>query len=218
MRRRWRRRLGIAMGTGTDVAIESCGCHAGEGRHARHRARAPFESRHDAKHQQNFFWAFVYNVLGVPIAAGILYPFFGWLLNPMIAAAAMSFSSVSVIANACGCGERRCEIEIGRYSLRVVRDGIAFAMSVPESQRDFGIVLRVAAFPTNSRAKTGGDRLGHPDEREAFAAPARPVSRKADVHSLWRRLKKRAAQIISFSHIPDKVSSCRGSFLQSSRS
>jgi Cu+-exporting ATPase len=50
--------------------------------------------------KQNLFFAFVYNSLGVPIAAGVLYPFFGWLLSPMIAAAAMSFSSVSVIANA----------------------------------------------------------------------------------------------------------------------
>jgi Cu+-exporting ATPase len=62
--------------------------------------RARLEARHDEQHQGEFVCAFVYNSLGVPIVAGILYPFFGLLLSPMIAAAAMSFSSVSVITNA----------------------------------------------------------------------------------------------------------------------
>ena len=74
---------------------------AGQGRPARHRARAAVLSRATMRNiRQNLFFAFVYNALGVPIAAGVLYPAFGLLLSPMIAAAAMSLSSVSVIANA----------------------------------------------------------------------------------------------------------------------
>src|SRR6202140_1639082 len=92
--------VGIAMGTGTDVAIESAdvtlvkGDLRGIGR-GRRLGRATMRNI-----KQNLFWAFFYNALGVPIAAGILYPFFGILLSPMIAAAAMSLSSVSVITNA----------------------------------------------------------------------------------------------------------------------
>jgi Cu+-exporting ATPase len=92
--------VGIAMGTGTDVAMESAGVTLVKGDlrgivRARRLSRATM-----ANIKQNLFFAFVYNSLGVPIAAGVLYPFFGLLLSPMIAAAAMSFSSVSVIANA----------------------------------------------------------------------------------------------------------------------
>jgi Cu+-exporting ATPase len=91
--------VGIAMGTGTDVAIESAGVTLVRGDlrgivRARKLSRATM-----ANIKQNLFFAFVYNSLGVPIAAGVLYPVFGLLLSPMIAAAAMSFSSVSVIAN-----------------------------------------------------------------------------------------------------------------------
>jgi Cu+-exporting ATPase len=91
--------VGIAMGTGTDVAIESAGVTLVKGDlrgivRARKLSRATM-----ANIKQNLFFAFVYNSLGVPIAAGVLYPVFGLLLSPMIAAAAMSFSSVSVIAN-----------------------------------------------------------------------------------------------------------------------
>jgi Cu+-exporting ATPase len=92
--------VGIAMGTGTDVAIQSAGVTLVKG-DLRGIARARRLSRATmANIKQNLFFAFVYNALGVPIAAGILYPFFGLVLSPMIAAAAMSFSSVSVIANA----------------------------------------------------------------------------------------------------------------------
>jgi Cu+-exporting ATPase len=92
--------VGIAMGTGTDVAMESAGVTLVKG-DLRGILRARQLSRATMKNiRQNLFFAFVYNALGVPIAAGALYPFFGLLLNPMIAAAAMSFSSVSVIANA----------------------------------------------------------------------------------------------------------------------
>jgi P-type Cu+ transporter len=92
--------VGIAMGTGTDVAMESAGVTLVKG-DLRGIVRARVLSRATMGNiKQNLFFAFVYNSLGVPIAAGVLYPFFGLLLSPMIAAAAMSFSSVSVIANA----------------------------------------------------------------------------------------------------------------------
>jgi Cu+-exporting ATPase len=92
--------VGIAMGTGTDVAMESAGVTLIKGDlrgivRARRLSQATIGNI-----RQNLFFAFVYNVLGIPVAAGILYPAFGILLSPMIAAAAMSFSSVSVIANA----------------------------------------------------------------------------------------------------------------------
>ncbi len=91
--------VGIAMGTGTDVAMQSAGITLVKG-DLRGIVRAIRLSRATLKNiKQNLFFAFVYNALGVPIAAGVLYPFFGLLLNPMIAAAAMSVSSVSVIAN-----------------------------------------------------------------------------------------------------------------------
>jgi len=92
--------VGIAMGTGTDVAIETASVTLVKG-DLRGIVRAHQLSRRTlANIRQNLFFAFVYNAVGVPIAAGALYPVFGWLLSPMIAAAAMSFSSVSVIANA----------------------------------------------------------------------------------------------------------------------
>ena len=92
--------VGIAMGTGTDIAMESASVTLVKGDlrgivRARRLSRATMNNI-----RQNLFFAFVYNVLGVPIAAGVLYPAFGWLLSPIIAAAAMSFSSVSVIGNA----------------------------------------------------------------------------------------------------------------------
>jgi Cu+-exporting ATPase len=92
--------VGIAMGTGTDVAMESAGVTLVQGDlggivRARRLSRATMRNI-----RQNLAWAFVYNVLGVPVAAGVLYPFTGLLLSPMLASAAMSLSSVSVIANA----------------------------------------------------------------------------------------------------------------------
>jgi P-type Cu+ transporter len=92
--------VGIAMGTGTDVAIESAHITLVKG-DLRGIAKARRLSRATMRNiRQNLFFAFVYNVMGVPIAAGVLYPFFGILLSPIIASAAMTFSSVSVIANA----------------------------------------------------------------------------------------------------------------------
>lgn len=92
--------VGIAMGTGTDVAMESAGITLVKGdlrgiMRARRLSRATLRNI-----RQNLFFAFIYNSIGVPIAAGVLFPFFGLFLSPMIASAAMSFSSVSVIANA----------------------------------------------------------------------------------------------------------------------
>tara|TARA_R110001606_G_scaffold288212_1_gene436353 strand:+ start:8445 stop:10979 length:2535 start_codon:yes stop_codon:yes gene_type:complete len=92
--------VGIAMGTGTDVAMESAGVTLVKG-DLRGIVKAIILSRATMRNiRQNLFFAFIYNALGVPVAAGVLYPFFGVLLSPMIAAAAMSFSSVSVILNA----------------------------------------------------------------------------------------------------------------------
>jgi P-type Cu+ transporter len=91
--------VGIAMGTGTDVAMESAAVTLVKG-DLRGIVRAIRLSRATMRNiRQNLFFAFLYNALGIPIAAGVLYPFLGVLLSPMIAAAAMSFSSVSVIAN-----------------------------------------------------------------------------------------------------------------------
>jgi Cu+-exporting ATPase len=92
--------VGIAMGTGTDVAIESAGITLLQG-DLRGLARARKLSRATMRNiRQNLFFAFAYNSLGVPIAAGVLYPLFGLLLSPILASAAMTFSSVSVITNA----------------------------------------------------------------------------------------------------------------------
>jgi Cu+-exporting ATPase len=92
--------VGIAMGTGTDIAIESADVTLVKG-DVRGIVRARRLSRATMRNiRQNLFFAFVYNTLGVPVAAGVLYPVFGWLLSPMLASAAMTFSSVSVIANA----------------------------------------------------------------------------------------------------------------------
>ncbi len=92
--------VGIAMGTGTDVAMESAGVTLLKGDlmgivRARHLSEATMRNI-----RQNLFFAFIYNALGVPVAAGVLYPFFGILLSPIIAAAAMALSSVSVVGNA----------------------------------------------------------------------------------------------------------------------
>jgi Cu+-exporting ATPase len=92
--------VGIAMGTGTDVAIESAGITLLKG-DLRGIVRARSLALGTVRNiKQNLAFAFLYNILGIPIAAGVFYPFFHWLLNPMIASAAMSFSSVSVITNA----------------------------------------------------------------------------------------------------------------------
>ncbi|MGH8102645.1 MAG: copper-transporting ATPase, partial [Chthoniobacterales bacterium] len=92
--------VGIAMGTGSDIAMESAAVTLlkGDLRGIVRARRLSHATMHNIR--QNLFFAFVYNALGVPIAAGVLYPFIGVLLSPMIASAAMSVSSVSVISNA----------------------------------------------------------------------------------------------------------------------
>ena len=95
-----RAHVGIAMGTGTDVAMESAGVTLVKGDligivRARKLSRATM-----ANIKENLFFAFIYNSIGVPVAAGVLYPFFGITLSPIIAATAMSLSSVSVVSNA----------------------------------------------------------------------------------------------------------------------
>jgi Cu+-exporting ATPase len=104
--------VGIAMGTGTDVAMESAGVTLVKG-DLRGIARAALLSRATMRNiRQNLLFAFGYNALGIPVAAGVLYPWFGWLLSPMFAAAAMSLSSVSVVTNALRL--RRARIDVAR--------------------------------------------------------------------------------------------------------
>jgi P-type Cu+ transporter len=92
--------VGIAMGTGTDIAMQSAGVTLVKG-DLRALVRAKRLSHATMRNiRQNLFFAFVYNIVGVPIAAGVLYPWWGLLLSPMLASAAMTFSSVSVISNA----------------------------------------------------------------------------------------------------------------------
>jgi Cu+-exporting ATPase len=109
--------VGIAMGTGTDVAMESAGITLVKG-DLRGIVRARLSRATMRNVRQNLVWAFIYNVLGVPVAAGVLYPVLGLLLSPMVASGAMTLSSVSVILNALRLGRvelcasrRRCAQE-----------------------------------------------------------------------------------------------------------
>jgi len=99
--------VGIAMGTGTDVALESASVTLVKGdlRRIEGALRLGLETMRNIR--QNLVFAFGHNALGIPIAAGLLYPVFGWLLSPMIASAAMSLSSVSVIGTALRLARRR---------------------------------------------------------------------------------------------------------------
>ncbi|MDE5712536.1 MAG: HAD-IC family P-type ATPase, partial [Muribaculaceae bacterium] len=91
--------LGIAMGTGSDIAIDVAGMTIISGDLSRIPVAIKLSKATVRTIRQNLFWAFIYNLIGVPVAAGALYPFTGFLLNPMIAGAAMAFSSVSVVTN-----------------------------------------------------------------------------------------------------------------------
>lgn len=91
--------VGIAMGTGTDVAIESAGITLLRGDISKLVKAIKLSKITMRGIKQNLFWAFIYNIIGIPLAAGVFYPFFGWLLNPVFAGLAMAFSSVSVVSN-----------------------------------------------------------------------------------------------------------------------
>ena len=91
--------IGIAMGTGTDIAIEAADVVLMRGDLRSVPQTIMLSRRTMSTMKQNLFWAFIYNVIGIPIAAGVLYPAFGWLLSPILASAAMAFSSVSVVTN-----------------------------------------------------------------------------------------------------------------------
>jgi Cu+-exporting ATPase len=91
--------VGIAIGTGTDVAIDTAGIILMRGDLSGVPDALALARRTLRIVRQNLFWAFAYNALGIPIAAGVLYPFTGWVLSPMIASAAMALSSVSVVTN-----------------------------------------------------------------------------------------------------------------------
>ena len=91
--------VGIAIGSGTEIAIESAGITILSDKINKLADALSLGSKTISIIRQNLFWAFIYNAIGLPIAAGLLYPFTGLLLNPMIAAAAMAFSSVSVVSN-----------------------------------------------------------------------------------------------------------------------
>ena len=102
--------IGIAMGTGTDAAIESAEITLLKGDILGVAKSKILSEKLLQNIKENLFFAFIYNVLGIPLAAGLLYPFFGILLSPMIAAAAMSFSSVSVILNSLRLNNVKLEI------------------------------------------------------------------------------------------------------------
>ena len=91
--------VGMALGTGTDVAMASADITLISGDLADVVTAVALSRRTIRTIRQNLFWAFIYNIIGIPVAAGVLYPFFGVLLNPMIASAAMAMSSVSVVSN-----------------------------------------------------------------------------------------------------------------------
>jgi len=91
--------VGIAMGTGTDVAIESAGITLLGGDISKLVKAIRLSKITMRGIKQNLFWAFIYNVVGIPLAAGVFYPLFGWVLNPIFAGFAMAMSSVSVVSN-----------------------------------------------------------------------------------------------------------------------
>jgi Cu+-exporting ATPase len=91
--------IGIAIGTGTDIAVEAADVALMRGDLRGVTAAIELSRRTMRTMRQNLFWAFVYNVVGIPVAAGVLYPAFGLLLSPILASAAMAFSSVSVVSN-----------------------------------------------------------------------------------------------------------------------
>ena len=133
--------VGIAMGTGTDVAMESGGITLVKGDltgilRARKLSQATMRNI-----RQNLFFAFIYNALGVPIAAAVLYPFFGILLSPIFAAAAMSFSSVSVITNALRLAALETLTQVGGADVLIVEGA---GCQLPDADINIGLqILRI---------------------------------------------------------------------------
>ncbi len=91
--------VGIAMATGTDVAIESAGITLLQGDISKLAKAIKLSKMTMRGIKQNLFWAFIYNIVGIPLAGGLFYPIFGWMLSPVFAGLAMAFSSVSVVSN-----------------------------------------------------------------------------------------------------------------------
>ena len=146
--------VGIAMGTGTDVAMESAGVTLVKG-DLRGIVRARRLSRATMRNiRQNLFFAFVYNALAVPIAAGVLYPFFGLLLSPMIASAAMSLSSVSVISNALRLRTRPACSAPQSAAERLSSDVLGRGAGLPAAGR--GCAGRAAGTAPRCRARQSG--------------------------------------------------------------
>ena len=150
--------VGIAMGTGTDVAMESAGITLVKG-DLRGLVRARRLSEATMRNiKQNLFFAFVYNALGVPIAAGVLYPFTGLLLSPIIAAAAMSLSSVSVIGNALRVGPLRRVGAHGRGEVGLSPESRARAGGPEPIRRSIAISHRPEPSRSRRQASAGSLR------------------------------------------------------------